>query len=61
MRAEGFITLKRARENSVVVRTLKAKRRSKYDQCKAFSEKILTMLERQPVEPLTAEDRRLLL
>ena len=35
MRPEGFITLKQARENSIVVRTLKAKRRSKCDPCKA--------------------------
>src|SRR5882757_7378668 len=60
MRAEGFITLKQGRENSILVRTLKAKRRSKCDQCKAFSEKILAMLERKPGEPLSAEDRRLL-
>ena len=50
MRADGFITLKQGRENSILVRTLKAKRRSKCDQCKAFSEsmlKALTVLTRK--------------
>jgi hypothetical protein len=61
MRAEGFITLKQARENSVLVRTLKAKRRSTCDQCKAFSEKVLRMLEAKPSEPLSEADRKLLL